>query len=208
MSKYSQDRNYIYYENSNIPRNKLNIRNQKILEEKERELLFKGYEYFHKTLSEKTNFNENYFKELHRYSFIELYDFAGEYRKLNISKGYTTFCQARFLAQTSKEIFRKLASDNFLKNYSDEPKEKFAAKIAYYMCELIALHPFYEINGRIIRLFFDMIAVYNGYEYIDYEKALKSENDKNKYIAASIDCMTSNDDKMHQIVLEGLNTSI
>lgn len=36
MSKYTQDKNYIYYENTNIPKNKLNIRNIEILEEKER----------------------------------------------------------------------------------------------------------------------------------------------------------------------------
>ena len=48
MSKYSEDRNYIYYENTNIPINKLNIRNQTILEAEERKLLLKGYEYFHK----------------------------------------------------------------------------------------------------------------------------------------------------------------
>ncbi len=204
MSKYSQDKDYIYYENSGIPINKFDIRNLKILEAEERKLLLNGYSYFHKNLTEATIFDENYFKELHRKTFSDMYDFAGKYRTVNISKGYSSFCQVRFLEQNSKEIFRKLASDNYLKDYSSKTKEELACKICYYMCELIALHPFFELNGRITRLFFDMIVTYNGYEYIDYQDALELEEDDNKFIKASIECISGNDNKMYQIILKGL----
>ncbi len=207
MSKYTQDKHFIYYENTNIPINKLDIHNLKILEEEERKLLLKGYEYFHKKLSEESIFDNNYLKELQRKTFHKLYNFAGKYRTVNISKGYTAFCQVRFLEQTSKEIFNKFASENYLRNYAAKPKEEFAHKIAYYMCELIALHPFFELNGRTIRLFFDMISTYNGYEYIDYQDALEIEDGDNKFIKASIDCMIANDNKMYQIILNGLKKS-
>lgn len=91
-----------------------------------------------------------------------------------------------------------------MKDYSIKPKDEFAGKISFFMCELKALHPFFELNGRITRLFFDMIATYNGYEYIDYHYALEIEDGKNKFINASIDCMLNNDDKMYQIILAGL----
>jgi cell filamentation protein len=204
MSQYSFDKSYIYYENTNIPINKLDIHDLNILEEKERELLLKGYKYFHTHLAEETIFDEVYLRGLHKKTFDKLYNFAGKYRESNISKGYSTFCQVRFLTQTSKAIFNKLGHDNYLKDYSNKPKNLFAKKIAYYMCELIALHPFYELNGRVIRLFFDMITTYNGYEYINYEDALKIENGDNKFIQASIDCMVSNDDTLYKIILNGL----
>jgi cell filamentation protein len=207
MSKYTEDKKYIYYPNTSVPINKLDIRDRKSLEVEERKLLLIGYEYFHKNLSESTLFNEKYFKKLHKKTFGDLYDFAGEYRTINISKGYTTFCQVRFLEQTSKEIFRKLERDNYLKEYAAKPKAEFARKTAYYMCELIALHPFFEINGRTIRLFFDMIATFNGYEYIDYKDALAMEDGDNKFIKASIDCMTGDDDKIYQIIWSGLKRS-
>ena len=207
MSKYTQDKNYIYYKNTNILINKLNIRDLKNLEEEERELLLKGYEYFHKRLIETTVFDEKYFGELHKKTFLKLYVFAGKYRTVNISNGYTTFCQVRFLEQTSRGIFNKLQNDNYLRKYSDISKEKFTQKIAYYMCELIALHPFLELNGRITRLFFDMITTYNGYEYIDYQDALELKDGENKFIKASIDCMIGNDNKMFQIILNGLKKS-
>lgn len=204
MSKYIQDKNYIYYKNSNIPKNKLNIRDLKKLEEEERYLLLQGYEFFHRNLSDKTIFDENYFKELHRKTFQKLYDFAGNYRTINISKGYTAFCHVKFLEQTSKEIFKRLASENYLRDYSTKPKTEFALRISHYICELIAIHPFYEINGRIIRLFFDMIATYNGYDYIDYKNALVVEEGDTKFIKASIDCMVGNENPMYQIILNGL----
>lgn len=204
MSKYTQDKNYIYYENTNIPINKLNIRDLATLEEEERKLLLKGYEYFHNRLTETTVFDEKYFQKLHRKTFHKLYDFAGKYRTINISKGHTTFCQVRFLEQTSKEIFNKFRKDNYLKDYSHKPKEEFAQKVTYYMSELVALHPFFELNGRITRLFFDMISTYNGYEYVDYQDALELEDGENKFIKASIDCVIGNDNKMLQIISKGL----
>jgi cell filamentation protein len=204
MSKYTQDKDYIYYKNTKIPKNKLNIRDLKLLEQEERKLLLKGYEYFHKKLSDKTIFDEKYFKELHKKTFTKLYTFAGKYRNINISKGYTTFCQVRFLEQTSNDIFKNLASENYLKDYSTMTKREFAKKLAYYMCELIALHPFFEVNGRITRLFFDMITTYNGYEYIDYQDTLVIEAGDNKFIRASVDCMTGNDKTMYQIIFNGL----
>ena len=208
MSKYSQDKSYIYYENTNVPINKFDIRDLRILEEEERKLLFKGYEHFHRNLAESTVFDENYLKELHRKTFNRLYDFAGKYRNVNISKGNTNFCQVRFLEQTSREIFSKLKNENYLRNFTDKPAEEFAQRIAYYMCELIALHPFFELNGRITRLFFDMIATYNGYEYIDYSSALEIKDGDNKFIRASIECMTADDKPMLQIILNGLKKSI
>jgi len=208
MSKYTSNKSHIYYENTNIPINKLNIRDIQKLEEQEQKLLLEGYEYFHKNLSEETIFNEEYFKELHRKTFSKLYNFAGKYRDVNISKGYSTFCQVRFLEQTSRNIFKNLSKENFLKDYTDKPKKYFAKKIAHYMCELIALHPFQELNGRTIRLFFDMIAIYNGYEYIDYYNALKVKDDENLFILASIDCMTGNENLMYKLVFNGLNKAV
>lgn len=68
------------------------------------------------------------------------------------------------------------------------------------MCELIVLHPFNEGNGRSIRLFFDMIVTFNGYEYIDYQQTLQNNN----FITASIDCMEADCDKMKIIINNGL----
>jgi len=152
MSKYQLTASKIYYPNSNIPINKLNIKDKNILHEIEAELLIEGMEIFISKLDENTKFDENYYKNLHKQIFISLYEWAGVYRDFDMAKKDTLFCKGLYIQNESKKIFTKLKQDNFLKFITD--KKELAQKIAYYQCELIALHPFYEINGRIIRLFF------------------------------------------------------
>ncbi|HZF69595.1 Fic family protein, partial [Sulfuricurvum sp.] len=92
-------------------------------------------------------------------------------------------------------------AENYLRDFESLAlREEFAKRLAYYMCELIVLHPFNEGNGRTLRLFFDMIVTYNGYEYIDYANTLNDD----AFITASIDCMETNCSKMEEIILAGL----
>ncbi len=126
-----------------------------------------------------------------------------------MSKDGSLFCRAAYLDQESRRIFRQLEQEQFLKQAADWVPEKFAERLAYYQSELIALHPFYELNGRITRLLFDLIAVYNGYGPIDYSKALAEETTgPNAYIAASIQCVQRADSsKLQQLILRGLQRS-
>ena len=80
--------------------------------------------------------------------------------------------------------------------------------MAYYQSELIALHPFYELNGRITRLFFDLIAIANGFGPIDYGMTLRDDPEvDNNYIRASIACVQRTDHTpLRELVQAGLNT--
>lgn len=200
--KYFSDKDYIYYPNTNVPINKLGIKDAEETEELETQLFLKTYEHFHKNLNGKTIFNQKYLKDLHKFAFSKLYSWAGKYRNRNISKGNAIFCQAIHLKNQADKIFSEFKKDNYLRNFRDRPVHEFAEKIAYYMCELIVLHPFFELNGRTIRLFFDMIAVYNGYEYIGYENIGNRKN--NAFIQASKYCMGCDCKPMNKIILRGL----
>lgn len=200
--KYFSDKNYIYYPNTNVPVNKLGIENTEEIEELETQLFLKTYEHFHKNLNRKTIFNQKYLKDLHKFAFAKLYPWAGKYRNKNISKDKAVFCQAIHLKNQANKIFEKFKKDNYLRDFRDKLKEEFASKIAYYMCELVALHPFFELNGRTIRLFFDMITVYNGYEYISYENIINRKD--NAFIKASKYCMHGDCKPMGKIILKGL----
>ncbi len=169
-SKYQLKNNSFYYENTDVPINKFDIKDSQTIHEIERELLKEAYEIFFEELNENTLFDENYFKELHKRTFESLYDWAGIYRDFNMAKGESRFCQGSYIESSSKKIFKELKKDNYLKNYENKSKKEFAKKLAYYKCEINALHPFCELNGRITRMFFDMIVAFNGYKFIDYSK--------------------------------------
>lgn len=202
--KYYPPSEHIYYKDSDIPINKLDIHDSQLIHELERELLLNSYEYFHTTLEDNTIFDKTYLTSIHRHLFGKLYTWAGEYRTVNISKGSSMFCPYMNLESFSSDIFKQLEKENYLRDFeSPTLRESFAKRLAYYMCELIVLHPFNEGNGRSLRLFFDMIVTYNGYDYIDYANTLNDD----AFITASIDCMETDCLKMEEIILDGLSKS-
>lgn len=82
-------------------------------------------------------------KEIHHFLFDGLYDFAGEIRNLNISKGGFRFANTLYL----KEILLKIELT---------PENSFEEIIAKYV-EMNIAHPFIEGNGRSMRIWLDMI---------------------------------------------------
>ena len=207
MSRYQLEKSDIYLPGTDIPKNRLGITEADLLHEIEATLLQQAYQTFIDELQPATRFDEDYFKSLHQRTWASLYDWAGEYRSVDMGKGGSLFCRAEFLEKESQRLFRQLEQEDYLKQAADWPKEKFAERVAHYQCELIALHPFYELNGRITRLFFDLIALYNGYGPIDYSQTLGDATDEtNAYILASIACVRAADNSMlRQIILDGLN---
>ena len=200
MSKYRINQSSIYIDGTSVPKNKFNNSDAKFIATIEKKLLIHSYDKYIKVLNTNTLLNEIYFINLHKKTFESLYDFAGIYRDVNMSKAESQFCLALYLDNESKRIFKELKDDNYL---SDIKKDKilFAQKLAYYQSELIALHPFYELNGRITRLYCDMLCLYNGYAPIDYSDAI----DNGAYIEASIACVQYADSALlAKIILNGL----
>lgn len=200
MSKYQLKKSSIYYDDSSIPVNKLDIKDGVTLHHLEEDLLQDAFEIYVSELNEDTCFDEAYFKSLHFRTFTSLYEWAGTYRNFDMAKGESRFCQGEFVANESKKIFDELALENYLKDYKGVSIEEFAKKLSYYKCELIMIHPFYELNGRITRLFFDLIVMYNGYKPIDYSSLTSEE-----YIDASISCVQYADSgSLETLISKGL----
>lgn len=85
----------------------------------------------------------NGLQQIHAYLFGGLYDFAGQIRQVNISKGGFTFAPAAFLHQTLANI-ELMPEGNF-----DEIVDKYV--------EMNVAHPFREGNGRTTRIWLDLI---------------------------------------------------
>ena len=85
----------------------------------------------------------NGLQQIHAYLFGGLYDFAGQIRQKNISKGGFQFAVSRFLGETLKQI-EAMPETTF-----DEIVEKYV--------EMNIAHPFMEGNGRSTRIWLDLI---------------------------------------------------
>lgn len=82
-------------------------------------------------------------QQIHEYLFRDLYDFAGEIRSLNISKGNFRFANSLYL----KDILLKIEQMS---------ENSFEDIISKYV-EMNIAHPFLEGNGRAMRIWLDLI---------------------------------------------------
>ena len=100
-------------------------------------------------------------KQIHAYIFGGLYDFAGQIRKLNISKGGFVFASVGYLDETLKQIERMPENnlENIVKKY----------------VEMNVAHPFMEGNGRTTRIWLDMILKKNLSKCVDWSLIDKTE---------------------------------
>lgn len=164
MDKYSTSGDKIYcYPKSNVLKNKLNIQNQDILTEAEKafsELASTQLEYADPP------YDLNYLKSIHLQLFTDVYDWAGQLRQADISKGNTRFCTFSRIEVEANKIFKRLQEQNYFKNLD---KQSFIYQIADLYCELNVIHPFREGNGRTQRIFFEHLSAYCGYG-IDWSK--------------------------------------
>ena len=85
----------------------------------------------------------NGLKSIHKYLFDNLYEFAGQIRTVNISKGGFRFANALYL----NEIMVKI---------NEMPENTMEEIIAKYV-EMNIAHPFIEGNGRTMRIWLDML---------------------------------------------------
>ena len=117
--------------------------------------------------------NMNYFKHIHKILFEDMYDFAGQFRSVDIIRrdGVTPFAYAQFIPNESERIFRELKIKKYLQALDEET---FIAEITNLSMDLNALHPFREGNGRTIRLYLILLAYHAGY-LLDYSKASSEE---------------------------------
>lgn len=147
------------YENSDVLKNKLNIKDETKLKELETYLtIFKSYELRKKGVT--GDFSKQHLKDIHKYLFGDLYEFAGEFRNENIAKDDFRFADPRYISEGIDTLLLDLAKENKLKGLD---KKDMVKRLAYYLSELNVLHPFREGNGRTTREFIRQLALYNGY---------------------------------------------
>lgn len=100
-------------------------------------------------------------QQIHSYIFGGLFDFAGQIRTVNISKGGFAFAPVRFLHDNLAKIER-MSEDSF-----DAILDKYV--------EMNVAHPFREGNGRSTRIWLDLILKKNLKQCVDWSRIDKTE---------------------------------
>ncbi len=100
-------------------------------------------------------------QQIHAYLFGGLYDFAGQVRQKNISKGGFQFAVSRFLGDTLKQI-------------EEMPETTFDEIVNKYV-EMNIAHPFMEGNGRSTRIWLNLILKKRLKKSVDWSKISKRD---------------------------------
>ena len=100
-------------------------------------------------------------RTIHKSLFDEIYDFAGELRSLNMSKGTFRFAPSIYL-ESSLETIDKMHQFTF-----DEIVEKYV--------EMNISHPFREGNGRSTRTWLDLIFKTELHKVVDWSRIEKED---------------------------------
>jgi len=93
-------------------------------------------------------------REIHYRIFGDIYEWAGRIRTVSIAKG-ATFCLPQYIDSSASAIFSELHDEDCLRGLR---RVAFVGKLAHYLGEVNALHPFREGNGRAQRAFFGQLA--------------------------------------------------
>lgn len=140
--------------------NKFDIRDEEKLNEVESVLVSARYaEWLSKPRV--TTFDFDHYREIHRFLFSDLYDWAGEVRTVDISKKGTRFTPADNIENQAEKIFQRLKERCCFQGL---PHEEFVEDLVDFYCVTNSLHPFREGNGRTQRLFLTQLIRNAGYD--------------------------------------------
>jgi len=153
MSRYDADDTYCY-PGTDVLRNKAEITNAEDLDAYEGELsTLRSIEILENPVA--GQFDLAHLQRIHLALFQDVYDWAGKIRTVDISRGNSRFANVRFIESAANDIFNKLARENWLKGLDADALSK---RLAHYLSEINALHPFREGNGRVQRIFISQLS--------------------------------------------------
>jgi len=93
-------------------------------------------------------------REIHKRIFGDIYEWAGQIRTVVIAKG-AMFCLPQYIDSSAAVIFGELHDEDCLHGLR---RDALVGRLAHYLGEVNALHPFREGNGRAQRAFFGQLA--------------------------------------------------
>lgn len=114
-------------------------------------------------------------KHIHFHLFQDVYDWAGELRRVDVRKdvpGAEFFMPWAYIENAAAICFRELAEDRFLDGL---PREAFVERLAFHYEKINYIHPFREGNGRTQRIFWNRLSLQAGWQ-LDWRPVHGEEN--------------------------------
>lgn len=135
------DTEYCYAPGYSVLKNKFDVRTESELERLERRFTLQRM----REPAPKGKFDLAHLKAIHHHLFQDIYEWAGQIRTVEISKGGSQFQFRQYIETGMADVHNRLVKSNFLKG---QDAEKFAAAAGQILGDVNYVHPFREGNGR------------------------------------------------------------
>lgn len=190
--------------NDTVLRNKLGITDPKEMDRIEAKALIKATDALIHEYDTEHQFTADDVCHMHEVWLNDIYEWAGNYRTVNISKDDFSFAMAaqipKLMEQFEKEQLSKFTPCNF------SARKDVVKALAEVHTELVLIHPFREGNGRCSRILLIVMALQAGLPVLDF--SLISGARKSEYFAAVQTGMDRDYEPMERLFAEIIESSI
>ncbi len=149
-----------------VLKNRRGITSKREIDRLEFEHLVSAQEEYYEIIENTTRFTASLIGEMHRAWLGGLYDWAGRYRNVELSKAGFVWPPAKFVEQNMQQLEQKTLSE--CTPCRGETGIAVAAPMAEVHAELLLVHPFREGNGRLARWLADLMALQAGFPLPEY----------------------------------------
>lgn len=154
--RYEVDDDPYCYAGTDILKNKAGLKS---------EALLRGFELEMTALRSREvlpdgDFGPAHYCAIHHHLFQDVYVWAGQYRKVRMSKGQSAFCFHENIERESEKLFRTLQGTVF---QGGAKRAEFIDAAAEFLSELNAIHAFRDGNGRTQLTFMHLVAERAGH---------------------------------------------
>lgn len=163
-----------------VLKNKLAIKSKKTMDEAESVALKTAIDKLIGIYDKDHRFTAEDIRAMHKIWLYDIYEWAGEYRQVNVSKGDFHFAAAKqvplLMSELQKSPLHKHTPCNF------KSMERVIQALAEVHVELVLIHPFREGNGRVARMLAIFMALQSGLPPLDFSGIVGKK--KNDYVLA------------------------
>lgn len=181
--------------NELVLKNRLGIKSPQEMDVAEARALERAMSKFIGSYGEGHRFTVADLAALHKDWLGEIYDWAGDFRQVNISKDGFPFAAAaqvpRLMIQFERDVLKRNTPCNF------KDRAEIIRTLAETHVELVLIHPFREGNGRLARILSTLMALQAGLPLLDF--SLIAGVEKETYFAAVQEGMAKNYQPMEKL---------
>lgn len=189
--------------NNTVLANKLGITDHAEMGNIEFDKLLIAQEHILNEMNEGTSISCKHLCQWHSKWLDDVYQWAGNYRSVNMSKGDFHFAAAHLVHGLMGKFEKQYLSKFTPSKYISE--EKIIDELAIAHVEFILIHPFRDGNGRLGRLLMTIMALQAGLPILKFDHI---DENKEYYFTAIQAGLGGNYDPMREIVSNVLKTSL